>query len=155
MNKILETLKTMMSELRTTTFEGVTFREEDILDRQRLEEMTEREAVRIYNSDVSRNGRSFEDIKGKVRQGKVAELYLIENFGYEEADLVWHDLKSPEGEYTEVKAYAKVWDEHAPQVSRDLKRYRTFSVFKSTWYILFSVDQDRNIYKFIAKIRIK
>jgi hypothetical protein len=136
------------------TFEGLTFSEEDILDRQRLEEMITEEAIRIHNSDEARNGRSLETIKERVRQGKVAELYLIENFGYEEADIIWHDLKDSEGDYTEVKAYSNIWDEHAPQVNKDLKRYRAVEKFKSKWYLLFSVD-DRNIYKFISKIRIK
>jgi hypothetical protein len=135
-------------------FDGFEFSEKDIKDKERLNRMVEDEAARIYQSDEARWGRSLEEITAKVRQGKVAELMMIENFDYEEADLMWHDLKSSEGEYTEVKAYSKIWDEYAPQVSKDLKRYRSMSKFKSKWYILFSVD-DRNIYKFIAKIKIK
>jgi hypothetical protein len=137
-----------------TIFDGFEFSEDDIKDKERLALMVEDEASRIYQSDEARWGRTLEEIKAKVRQGKIAELMMIENFNYEEADIMWHDLKSPDGEYTEVKAYSKIWDAYAPQVSKDLKRYRSMSKFKSKWYILFSVD-DRNIYKFIAKIKIK
>jgi hypothetical protein len=132
----------------------VTFSEADIIDKDRLERKIEDEATRIYQSDEARYGRTLEQIKEKVRQGKVAELFLIEKCCYEEADIMWHDLKNSEGEYTEVKAYSNIWDHHAPQVAKDLKRYRSISKFKSKWYILFSVD-DRNFYKFIAKMKIK
>lgn len=137
-----------------TIFDGIVFSEEDLKDIERLEMMVESESVRIYQSDEARKGRSLEDIRSKVRQGKIAELYLIENYGYLESDIMWHDLIDPMGDYTEVKAYSGLWDEHAPQVTRDLKRYRSISKFKSKWYLLFSVDK-RNFYKFIAKIKIK
>lgn len=143
-----------MLESPTKTVSGLTFSEEDIQDRERLDRMVESEAIRIHSSADTRRSRSLEAIRRLVRQGKVAELYLIENFGYSEADLMWHDLKDSEGEYTEVKAYSKIWDENAPQVAKDLKRYRSLEIFKSRWYILFSVD-ERNIYKFISKIKIK
>lgn len=136
------------------TFEGLVFHPDEIKDKERLERMIDEEASRIYRSDEARVGRTLEQIRESVRQGKVAELMLIENYGFEEADIQWHDLKDPSGDYTEVKAYSNIWDEHAPQVSKDLKRYRTISKFKSKWYILFSVD-DRNFYKFVSKIKIK
>lgn len=136
------------------TFEGLVFHPDDIKDKERLERMIEEESSRIYRSDEARMGRTLNQIKDSVRQGKVAELMLIEKFGYEEADITWHDLKDPSGEYTEVKAYSNIWDEHAPQVSKDLKRYREIAKFKSKWYLLFSVD-DRNFYKFVSKIKIK
>lgn len=136
------------------TFEGLVFHPDDIRDKERLEKMIDEEASRIYQSDEARFGRTLNQIRESVRQGKVAELMLIERFGYEEADIMWHDLKDPSGDYTEVKAYSNVWDEHAPQVTKDLKRYRTISKFKSKWYLLFSVD-DRNFYKFVSKIKIK
>lgn len=130
------------------------FNEADIVDKNRLEMMIDDEASRIYQSDEARLGRTLETIRKKVRQGKIAELMLIEKFGYEEADIMWHDLKNEWGEYTEVKAYSNIWDEHAPQVTKDLERYRSNPKFKSKWYILFLVD-DRNFYKFIAKIKIR
>lgn len=144
----------MTLELPTEIFKGIQFSEADIVDKSRLERMIEGEAVRIYNSDEARMGRSLDLIKERVRQGKVAELYMIENFGYEEAGIMWHDLKDPHGDYVEVKAYSNIWDEHAPQVFKDLKRYRKIQKFKSKWYLLFSVD-DKNIYTFISIIRIK
>jgi hypothetical protein len=135
-----------------TIFDGLTFHVDDIKDKDRLNKMIEEEAIRIHQSDEARNGRSLNQIRESVRQGKVAELYLIENYEYEEAGISWHDLVDPEGIYTEVKAY-KIWDENAPQVAKDLKRYRSISKFQSKWYILFSVNE--NFYKFIAKIKIK
>jgi hypothetical protein len=135
-------------------FDGLEFSEADIKDLARLDKMVADEANRIYLSDEARHGRSLEEISIKVKQGKIAELMMIENFNYEEADIMWHDLKSSDGEYTEVKAYSKIWDEYAPQVSKDLKRYRSISKFKSKWYLLFSVGEG-NIYRFIAKIKIK
>jgi hypothetical protein len=143
-----------MSELQTTIFNGLTFTEADIIDTDRLEKMTESEAVRIFNSEEARFGRSLETIRERVRQSKIAELYMIENYKFEEADIMWHDLKSSDGEYTEVKAYKNIWDEYAPSVTRDLKRYRSVEKFQSKWYLLFSVD-DGNIYRFVSKIKIK
>lgn len=136
-----------------TIFDGLTFHADQIKDTDRLNKMIEDEAVRIHQSDEARNNRTLHQIRESVRQGKVAELYLIENYNYKEAGINWHDLIDSEGVYTEVKAY-KIWDEHAPQVTKDLKRYRSISKFKSKWYVLFSVD-DGNFYKFIAKIKIK
>lgn len=137
-----------------TIFDGLVFSEKDIKDLDRLERMIETESLRIYHSDESNRGRSLDQIFQKVKQGKIAELYLIENFNYSEADILWHDLLDSNGVYTEVKAYSKIWNEHAPQVIEDLKRYRKIEKFLSKWYILFSVD-EKNFYKFIAKIRIK
>jgi hypothetical protein len=137
-----------------TIFDRIVFSEEDIKDKDRLERIVESEAIRIHQSDEARKGRSLETIRSRVRQGKIAELYLVENFGYSESDIMWHDVIDPTGDYVEVKAYSGLWDEHAPQVARDLKRYRSIDKFKSKWYLLFSVDK-RNFYKFIAKIKIK
>lgn len=144
----------MMSESLTITFNGLTFSESDIINKKLLEKMIEEEAARIHNSDEARNGRTLAIIKERVKQGKIAELYMIENFEFKEADIMWHDLIDRDGDYTEIKAYSNIWDEYAPQVAKDLKRYRSIEKFKSKWYLLFSVD-DRNIYKFISKIKIK
>lgn len=123
----------------------------DIRDRARLERMVEREANQIYNSDVARKGRDLDTIRFTVRQGKIAELYLIENEGYEEADIKWHDLKR-DNEYTEVKAY-DVWSKEAPFVQRDLIRYRNESWCKSKWYVLFKVKNGE--YELLEKIQIR
>jgi hypothetical protein len=115
------------------------FTENDIQDKERLEKMIEKEALAIFNSPVASNGRDLDTIKFCVRQGKVAELWLIENEGYEESDKKWHDLKK-DGEYTEVKAYTSVWSKEAPFVQKDLRRLRTESWSYSKWYKLFKVE---------------
>ncbi len=128
------------------------FTESDIRDKNRLEQMVEKEAKAIYNSDVARKGRDFDTVKFCVRQGKVAELWLIENEGYEEADKKWHDLKDKDGNYTEVKAYT-VWSKDAPGVQRDLRRLKNESWNNSKWYILFKFEYGE--YELLEKIQIK
>ena len=123
----------------------------DIKDQFLLERMVEKEANLIFESDVARHGRSLDDIKWSVRQGKVAELYLIENDGYIESDLKYHDLKK-DGEYTEVKAY-DVWSKDAPWVQKDIQKYKNESWCKSTWYVLFKVKNGE--YELLEKIKIK
>lgn len=126
---------------------------EDIKDRERLERMIEKEALQIYNSSQARRGRDLDTVKFCVRQGKIAELYLIENCGYEESDIKWHDLKDSEGNYVEVKAYNNVSHKDVPFVQKDLKRYRSESWSKSKWYILFNHDYGE--YTLVEKIKIK
>jgi hypothetical protein len=115
------------------------FRESDIVDKERLERMVEKEAQAIFQSDVSRKGRDLDTIRFVVKQSKIAELWLIENEGYEESDIKWHDLKRDD-EYTEVKAYTGVWSKDAPFVEKDIRRLRTETWSKSKWYMLFKVD---------------
>ena len=126
---------------------------DDIKDKERLDKMVEKEANAIYSSPVARKGRTMEDVKFAVKQGKVAELYLIENMGYQEADIKFHDLKDPNtGEYYEVKSYS-VSNRNAPFVEKDLKRLKNESWCKSKWYLLFNFYCGQ--YEFIEKIQIK
>ena len=125
---------------------------EDIRDRERLERMVERESLAIFNSPLSRRNRDLETIKFSVRQGKVAELYLIENHGYMESNIKWHDLKDQEGNYTEVKAY-DVWSKDAPFVQKDIHRYKTESWSKSKWYMLFKFKEGQ--YELLERIQIR
>ena len=125
---------------------------DDIKDRERLERMVEKEALQINRSEFSRRGRSLDDIKFAVRQGKVAELYLIENHGYIESDIKYHDLKDINGDYTEVKAY-NVWGKDAPFVQKDLRRYREEKWSKSKWYMLFKYENGQ--YELLDKIQIR
>lgn len=133
----------------------VRFRESNIRDKSRLEQMIKKEAKNIFESDKSRNGRDLETVEFFVRQGKVAELYMIENFGYEEADRRWHDLKDSDGEYTEVKAYSGVKGRGADAtfVQKDLRKLRNSGWNVSKWYILFSVDDG--VYEMIDKIQLR
>ena len=114
--------------------------------------MIKKEADAIYNSDVARRGRDYDTIKFCVKQGKIAELYLIENHGYTESDIKWHDLKDGDGNYTEVKAY-DVWSKDAPFVQKDIRRYKNESWSKSKWYMLFKFKDGE--YELLEKIQLR
>ena len=131
---------------------NVKFTENDIKDIERLNKMIDRESKVIYESASARRDRDYDTVKFCVKQGKVAELYLIENFGYEESDKKYHDLKDSDGNYTEVKAYS-IYSANAPSVHRDLKRIRTEGWNVSKWYILFSYNYG--VYSFLDKIQIR
>jgi hypothetical protein len=128
------------------------FTEKDIQDMARLERMVEREAKAIFNSPCARKNRTYEEIYAAVKQGKIAELYLIENYGYEEAGKQWHDLIDSDGDYTEVKAYA-VYTTDAPSVIRDLNRLRNENWNVSKWYMLFQCIGGE--YELLEKIQIR
>lgn len=130
---------------------GVQFTENDIKDKDRLMTMIEKEAQMIFNSSIANRGRTLDDIKQSVKQGKIAELWLIENYGFLEADKKWHDLKNAEGEYIEVKAY-HVTDSGAPYVQKDIKRIKDEKWNTSKWYMLFKYDYGT--YFFLEKIQI-
>lgn len=129
------------------------FTADDIVDKDRLEKMVKREALKIFNSPSARNGRDLETVEFFVRRGKVAELYLIENENYIESDKKWHDLKDDNGDYVEVKAYVNTPVSTLPWVERDLIKYRKASWNISKWYILFNVD-DNGVYELVDKIEI-
>ena len=125
---------------------------DDIRNRERLEQMVKAEADAIFNSPEARKNRTYDAIYASVQQGKVAELWLIENEGYEEADKRWHDLKDVCGEYVEVKAYS-INDSGSPFVQKDLKRLRTEGWNTSKWYMLFKYDYG--VYTFLEKIQLR
>ena len=126
---------------------------DDIKDKERLERMVKKEAQAIFDSPQARKERTYQEVENCVRQGKVAELYLIENHGFQEADKRWHDLKDPSnGEYSEVKAY-NIWSSGAPGVQRDLKRLRDEKWNISKWYYLFKCQDG--MYELLEKIQIR
>ncbi len=130
----------------------MTFTEEDIKDKDLLQKLVEQETTRIFESDAARKNRSYEQVYHSVKQGKVAEMHLVQSGKFEFANLKWHDLKNVRGEYCEVKAY-DVDDWNAEYVQKDLQRYKKETWNKSTWYYLF---QCRNsVYKLLAVLRIK
>ena len=57
----------------------IRFTESDIKDKERLEKMIKKEAKHIFESEKSRANRDLETIEFFVRQGKIAELYMIES----------------------------------------------------------------------------
>jgi len=132
---------------------GVKFTEADIIDKERLERMIEKEALPIFNSATgNKERRDFETVKFCVKQGKIAELWLIENRGYEEANKKYHDLVDKNGEYTEVKAY-DVTSMSAPYIQKDIKKLRTESWNVSKWYIVFKCTHGE--YEFLDKVYVK
>lgn len=132
---------------------GVKFTEADIIDKERLERMIEKEALPIFNSATgNKERRDFETVKFCVKQGKIAELWLIENRGYDEANKKYHDLVDKNGDYTEVKAY-DVTSMSAPYIQKDIKKLRTETWNISKWYIVFKCTHGE--YEFLDKVYVK
>lgn len=130
------------------------FTVKDIKDTELLEQLVTEEASRIFSSPKANHGRTLDQIKNAVRQGKIAELYMVESGVYDFADLKWHDLKNKEtGDYVEVKAYNVHTGFNAPFVKRDLERYRKESWCKAKWYMLFSCHEG--VYELIGTEQLK
>jgi hypothetical protein len=127
------------------------FTAEDIKDKELLMQLVKEEATRIFESERARKGRTYEQIEKSVYQGKVAELFLIENHGYLPADRKYHDLKDLEGNYTEVKAYRNASLESL-YVKEDISRIKTGGWNDSKYYILFSFKEG--VYELVEKINI-
>jgi hypothetical protein len=132
--------------------EKITFTESDIKDKVYLEEQIELEAQRLFSSARARKGRTIEEIRSVVRQGKVAEVWLIENQNYQAAPDIYNDLIDSEGNFVEVKAY-NVYNSNAPYVQDSLRRIRTGGWNQSKWYMLFQYNEGT--YKFLEKILIR
>lgn len=130
----------------------ISFSKEDIKDPERLKRMIKKEADGIYEGPL-RRGRTKEAIEQAVEQGKIAELYLIENFDYEEADIKYHDLKGKDGTYTEVKAYSNCENTSTAFAEKDLDRLRSCTWNTSTWYIVFNVVNGKYFFMDYIKIR--
>lgn len=113
--------------------------------------LVKEEALRIFESERARKGRTYEQIEKSVFQGKVAELFLIENHGYLPAERKYHDLKDLEGNYIEVKAYKNASFE-SPYVKEDLTRIKKGGWNESKYYILFSYKDG--VYELVEKIQI-
>ncbi len=124
----------------------------DIRDIELLEENIHREASAIWENVNLRRGRNFEELKTSVRQGKIAEQWLIENHAFTQARLKYHDLVNVDGEYVEVKAYS-YGDIFMDFVVKDLIKYRDSTWSKAKWYILFNCIDG--IYYHKATIKIK
>jgi len=128
------------------------FTEDNIKNKELLGKLINEETKRIFESETARKDRDYEQVYTRVKQGKIAELYMVETGKFSFSDIKWHDLKNKAGEYCEVKAY-DVNDENASSVKRDLVRYRTEKWCKSNWYYLFQCRGGE--YKLLAIIRIK
>jgi hypothetical protein len=127
------------------------FTESDIKDKKYLEEQIELEAQRLFSSTSAQKGRSLEEIRNRVRQGKIAEVWLIETGKFKPAPDIYHDLIDLEGNRVEVKAY-NIYNSNAPSVQNDLYRIRTGTWNKSKYMMLFQCKEGN--YKFLDKISI-
>jgi hypothetical protein len=124
----------------------------DIREVEILEANVAHEAQCIYVNEKLRRGRTLEQVADKVRQGKVAEQWLIENHAFTQARLKFHDLMNADREYVEVKAYS-YGDIFMDFVVKDLIKYRDSTWSKAKWYILFNCIDG--IYYHKATIKIK
>lgn len=127
------------------------FTVEDIKDKELLHRLVKEEALRIFESERARKGRTYEQIEKSVFQGKVAELFLIETGGYLPAEKKYHDLKDQEGNYIEVKAYKNA-SLTSHYVKEDLTRIKNGGWNESKYYMLFSYTDG--VYEFVEKISI-
>jgi hypothetical protein len=127
------------------------FTQDDIKDQELLIKLVKEEALRIFESDRARKGRTYEQIEKSVFQGKVAELFLIESHGYLPAEKKYHDLKDSEGNYIEVKAYKNASLE-SYYVKEDLIRIKQGGWNESKYYILFSYNEG--VYELVDKLQI-
>lgn len=128
------------------------FTEADIKNKSFLESEIEKEAKRIFNSPKANLGRSLSQICAVVRQGKVAEIWLSENFNFMISDDIYHDLIDETGKYVEVKAYS-VKDSSDPWVKTQLSRIKNGSWNKSSYMLLFNYNYGQ--YTFLEKIQIR
>jgi len=128
------------------------FTQDDIRDKILLEELVRKEAEIIFNSPKARKKRSYDQIYASVKQGKIAELYLVETGKFKFSDLKWHDLVNSNGEICEIKSY-NISDWNVSFVYDDIRRYRTEKWCQSTWYYLFSCIGGT--YRLLSVMRIK
>jgi hypothetical protein len=131
---------------------GTTFTERDIKDKHLLEKEIEAESNRIFYSPAANQGRTLNEIRKAVRQGKTAEIWLCENEKFKLATDIWHDLIDEDGNYVEVKAYG-VTSSSAPYVQNAISRIKNGGWNKSKYMLLF--NYNGGTYKFLEKINIR
>jgi len=124
----------------------------DIRDIELLVTNINYEANCIHADEKKRKGRTLSQVVDMVRQGKVAEQWLIENHSFTQARLKFHDLVNSDREFVEVKAYS-YGDIFSEFIHRDLAKYRDSTWSKAKWYILFNYIDG--IYYHKATIKIK
>ena len=128
------------------------FRADDIRDVELLEENIHKEASAIWENVNLRRWRNFEELKASVRQGKIAEQWLIENHGFTPARIKYHDVVNSDREYVEVKAYS-YGDIFASFVQKDLIKYKNATWSQAKWYVLFNCVNG--VYNHVATVKIK
>lgn len=146
-DKIFEDLDNEECECCFNIPEDLSFSVTDIKDPVLLSNLIAKESQKIYNSPTARQKRTKDEIECRVSQGKVAELYLVENYGYKFTDKKYHDLIDKDGNLTEVKAYTK-----GISLGDELHRIRTSKWNKSKFFIAFKFENGR--YTLDRKIEI-
>jgi len=129
----------------------IKFKESEIRDKAYLETEIESEAQRIFKSSKANKGRSIETIREKVRQGKTAEVWMIENWGFKAAKDVYHDLIDSEGNLIEVKAY-NPYNCNTEYIQNVVEKLKSSVWNQSKWLFLF--EYDNGTYTFLKKIAI-
>jgi hypothetical protein len=125
---------------------------EDIRDKDLLKKLVDEESNQIYIKTSSRRNRTLEEIRSAVQQGKVAELYLVENFEYEFSYIKYHDLFNKDREIVEVKAYSST--EVFPSfIIKDIRKIQSSDWNKSNWYYYFGYHEG--MYNLHQKIKLK
>jgi hypothetical protein len=81
------------------------FTKEDVPDQVQLKESIDELADIIYASNYLRHGRTYEKVQAMVGQGIIAEEYLIQNLGFENDRMKYHDVKK-DGVCYEIKAWS-------------------------------------------------
>jgi len=125
----------------------------DIKNKTYLDNEIESESNRIRNStSESSRGRSYDEIKKSVTIGKVAEVFLIENYSFKSSPNIYHDLIDKHGDYVEVKAYTESSIKNG-FVDNDIHRILKGGWNKSKWYVLFLYKDGK--YKFLERRKIR
>ena len=125
----------------------------DIKNKTYLDNEIESESNRIRNSTTeSSRGRSYDEIKKSVTVGKVAEVFLIENYSFKSSPNIYHDLIDKHGDYVEVKAYTESTIKNG-FVDNDIHRILKGGWNKSKWYVLFLYTDGK--YKFLERRKIR
>lgn len=133
----------------------ITFSHKDIKDTVGLEQEISKESQSIFKGENTNKGRSLLQIESQVRQGKIAEFYLSENFGYHLASNKYHDLiDMRDGLYVEVKAYSGIDDLQNRYVQAEVNRIKSSTWNKSKEMIVFSVSKEEE-YTLLGVIPLK
>lgn len=133
----------------------ITFVYEDIVNKEGLEKEISKEAQAIFEGESTNRGRSLLQINSQVRQGKIAEYFLSEKFGYQLANNKYHDLVDMrDGAYVEVKAYSGIDSLQNRYVQAEVNRIKGSTWNKSKEMIVFSVSEEE-VYTLLGVIPLK
>lgn len=87
--------------IEQSPYKSITFDSKDI-DQEMWEARTLAEATLIFNKESTRQGRTWEQVYSKCRQGQASELWLLSK-GFKDDLRPYHDVIHPDGTPIEVK----------------------------------------------------